>query len=364
MKKGGFSFVFTAFFVFCWGQNINELIIEAEDQLAKNHWEKAFRGFQQILTTYEGQLTYLQQAEIYNHLGYLNLMFLNPEEAERELNRSLLYHEEAGIPDQRRYADVLLNTGMLYLEQVEFDLARNYVKRALKILEKKPAWNVAYYIGRSRLARIYEEAGSLTLALSIYNESYDNLLVLGNELSPDFADICSHKGRILLQTGDPVEGEKFINLSATIYESLGSSYNVQRAESMEDLALFYDQMGRYAEAEQMLLEILDLKRSIPDEADILIIETLNDLGIMYNRRRAYSEAEQMFTEVVKECEENVGLDHPFYATAKNNLGTIALNTGKYEQAKGVAPGCQGSVPVEVRLFSSLLCRCPQQSCPH
>ena len=317
----------------CLAQNIHQLISDAEQQLASNHWEKASNAFQQILTNYEDQLTYLQLAEIYNHLGYLNLLFLDPEEAERDLNRSLTYHEEAGIPDERSYADALINTGMMYLEHVEFDLARSYVKRALGILETREEWNIPYLVARSKLARIYEESGSYTLALSIYNESYDELIAIGNDLSPDFAEICAHKGRILILTGSPREGEKFISLSTTIYESLGPNYHVQRAESMEDLALFYEQMGRYEEAEILLLEILSLKRSIPDEADILIIETLNDLGIMYNRLGRYLKAEQMFKEVIEECEEHAGMDHPFYATAKNNLGTIALNNGNYSQAR-------------------------------
>lgn len=333
MNKALFSFVLTLITIFCAGQNIGSIIENAEEKLENNHWEQAFTLFKSILADYENDLTYLQQAEIYNHLGFLNLMFLDPDEAERELNRSLLYHEEAGIPNEQSYADALLNTGMMYLEQVEFDLARDYVKRALGILGKKDEWLVDYLIARTKLARIYEEAGSYTLALSIYNETYDKLINLGENLSPDFADICSHKGRILILTGDPEEGEKFINLSTTIYESLGPSYNVPRAESMEDLALFYEKMGRYDEAERLLLDILELKRSIPDEADILIIETLNDLGIMYNQLHRFAKAEEMFNEVILECEENIGAEHPFYATAKNNLGTIALNQGDYTKAQ-------------------------------
>lgn len=310
-------------------QNISQLIAQGEADLKKNHWERALENFKSIVKNQDDYLTYHQRGIIYNHIGFLNLMFLEPEEAERSLNLAILYHEEAGIPNEQDYADALVNMGMLYLEQVEFDLARRYVQRALDILNKKPEYRVDYLISRAKLARIYEEAGSYTLALSIYNESYDQLVAMGNELSPDFADIVSHKGRILMLTGDPEEGAKFINLSATIYESLGNQYNVQRAESMEDLAIFYERMGRYDQAEQLLLEILRLKRSIPDEADILIIETLNDLGVMYHQLGKMKQAEQMFNEVVLECEENVGTDHPFYATAKNNLGSIAINKGDF-----------------------------------
>ncbi|SNS41205.1 CHAT domain-containing protein [Ekhidna lutea] len=324
---------FSCLFSLSHAQYVNQLIAEAEENLEKNHWEQAARGFKNILENYIDDLTYLQRANIYNNVGFLDLQLLDPFEAERNLNLSILYHEEAGIPNQKDYADALLNMGILYLEQVEFDLARRYIQKSLDILDELPGQKIEYWIARSKLAFLYEEAGSYTLALSIYNNCYDQLVASGNDLSPDFAEICSHKGRILILTGDPIEGEKFINLSNTIYQSLGRNYDVQRAESMESLALFYERMGRYGDAEKTLLDALELKKSIPDEAEILIISTLNDLGILYNRLGNISKAREMFIEVVKESEENIGTDHPFYATAKNNLGTLALTEGNVVEAR-------------------------------
>lgn len=316
-----------------YGQNVNGLIAQAEENLEKNHWEQATQNFKDILKNYLDDLTYHERANIYNNLGFLNLQLLDPFEAESNLNLSILYHEEAGIPNQRDYADALLNMGILYKEQVEYDLSRRYIQKSLDILEQLPGDKTDYWIARSKLAFLYEDAGSYTLALSIYNNCYDQLVASGNDLSPDFAEICMHKGRILIFTGDPIEGEKFINLSTTIYESLGPQYAVEQAESMEHLAIFYERMGRYGEAEKTLLEVLRLKRSIPDEADILIIETLNDLGILYNQLGNYEKAGEMFREVVKESEENMGTNHPFYATAKNNLGTLALAQGEVGEAR-------------------------------
>lgn len=319
--------IFSMVISVCAAQNIGNLIAQAEKNLEQNHWEQATKNFNNIIENYVDDLTYHQRAKIYNNLGYLNLNLLDPFEAERNLNLSILYHEEAGIPNQRDYAMALLNMGILYIEQVEFDLARRYIQKSLDILGELPGVKTDFWIARAKLALLYEEAGSYTLALSIYNNCYDQLVASGNDLSPDFAEICMHKGRILILTGDPLEGEKFINLSSTIYESLGSQYAVERAESLEHLAIFYERMGRFGEAESTLLEVLRLKRSIPDEADILIIETLNDLGIMYHRLGQARKASQMFQEVISESEENVGTDHPFYATAKNNLGTLALSSG-------------------------------------
>lgn len=325
--------LFSLVFGFSSAQNINGLISQAEENLEKNHWERALNEFKSIIDKYADDLTYHQRAKIYNDLGYLNLQLLDPFEAERNLNLSILYHEEAGIPNQMDYADALLNMGILYMDQVEYDLSRRYIQQSLDILDQIPGARTKYWIARSKLAYLYEEAGSYTLALSIYNNCYDQLVASGNDLSPDFAEICMHKGRILILTGDPIEGEKFINLSTTIYQSLGAEYAVQQAESLEHLAIFYERMGRFDEAEDTLLEVLRLKRSIPDEADILIIETLNDLGIMYHQIGNHAKASEMFAEVVRESEENMGTDHPFYATAKNNLGTLALAEGNVSLAR-------------------------------
>lgn len=327
MKNVPACIIFSLVIHVCYAQNINNLIAQAEENLEQNHWEQASNNFNDIIKNHVDDLTYHQRAKIYNNLGYLNLNLLDAFEAERNLNLAILYHEEAGIPNQKDYAMALLNMGILYTEQVEFDLARRYIQKSLDILGELPGPQADYWIARAKMAMLYEEAGSYTLALSIYNNCYDQLVASGNDLSPDFAEICMHKGRILILTGDPIEGEKFINLSSTIYESLGDQYAVERAESLEHLALFYERMGRFDEAESTLLEVLRLKRSIPDEADILIIETLNDLGIMYHRLGEFRKASKMFQEVIIESEENVGTDHPFYATAKNNLGTLALSSG-------------------------------------
>ncbi|NQZ74817.1 MAG: CHAT domain-containing protein [Ekhidna sp.] len=333
MKKVAAYYIFLLVASVLHSQNVTNLIAQAEQNLEENRWEQALDDFNLLIKNHLDDLTYHQQAKIYNNLGYLNLNLLDALEAERNLNLSLLYHEESGIPNQRDYAMALLNMGILYIDQVEFDLSRRYIQKSLDILGELPGSKTDYWIARAKLALLYEEAGSYTVALSIYNNCYDQLVASGNDLSPDFAEICMHKGRILILTGDPIEGEKFINLSSTIYESLGGKYAVERAESLEHLAIFYERMGRFDDAENTLLEVLSLKRSIPDEADILIIETLNDLGIMYNQIGDVRKASEMFREVISESEENVGTDHPFYATAKNNLGTIALSSGDLPAAR-------------------------------
>ena len=134
MKKVAAYYIFLLVASVLHSQNVTNLIAQAEQNLEENRWEQALDDFNLLIKNHLDDLTYHQQAKIYNNLGYLNLNLLDALEAERNLNLSLLYHEESGIPNQRDYAMALLNMGILYIDQVEFDLSRRYIQKSLDIL--------------------------------------------------------------------------------------------------------------------------------------------------------------------------------------------------------------------------------------
>ncbi|MEQ9403312.1 MAG: tetratricopeptide repeat protein [Cyclobacteriaceae bacterium] len=334
MKYALLTVLFAAIVIYpLKGQTPEALISKAEERLNHDDWVGAVKDFKQILNQYQSSLSPLQKGRIYNDLGYLNMRLLNTEEAEYNLNLSIINHEEAGIPDKINYAHALQNMSQLFLERVQYDLAKNYIDQAIEVIvNEKGRDNADYALARTRLARIYEEVGYYDLAYDIYSQSHDALKNLG-AFSPDYAEACNHMGRILIRQGNPSRAEEYINESTVIYKQLGNDFDVERAESLEGLGNFYEQLGRYEEAEKTLLEALEIKRTIPNEANILIIETLNDLGILYRHLGDDKKSEKMFQEVIKECEKELTTDHPFYATAKNNLATIAMQNEDTEKAK-------------------------------
>ena len=315
------------------GQSLEVLIQNAEQRLKHDDWVRATNDFNTILEKYNTSLSRLQKAKIYSDLGYLNMRLLNMEDAEYNLNLSIIEYEEAGIPNKVDYARALQHMSRVFLERLQYDLAKNYIDQAIEVITAdRSVQSAEYALARITLAQIYEEVGYYDLAYEIYFDSHEALKKLG-AFSPDYAEACSHMGRILIRQGEPARAEEYINESTVIYKQLGRDYDVERAESLEGLGNFYEQLGRYEEAEKILLEALEIKRSIPNEANILIIETLNDLGILYRHLGDNDKSEEMFLEVVRECEEELTTDHQFYATAKNNLATIAMQKGDNEDAK-------------------------------
>lgn len=331
----------TTFFL-CYGifyassQGINELIEAAEYNLDKNHLEKALEGFQYLVEERKEELSATELANIYNNLGYLNLVLLNPEKAAEYLNFSTIYHEEAGNPNPTDYSRTLFNLARLHKDLGDYETALGYIERAIGILENNNASESEIALARVQLGLLYEEAGHYDLALDIFQKSHAVIInSQSNMLTPEFAEVCSHMGRILIRNGNPKEAEQFINQSTDIYKQLGPDYDVERAESLEDLGIFYERIGRFKEAESILLQALSLKESIPDEADVLIIESINDLGVLYYNYSNYSKAKSMFLDVIDRCKTSttVGTEHQFYATALNNLATIAIYEQDYLRAR-------------------------------
>lgn len=316
-----------------YAQSLDNLISKAEEHLTKSNYDLASSEFNRILENYSSTLSGLQRGNVYNNLGFISMKLLEPESAKNYLEKAIKIHEESGKPDLKDYAGSLQNMGSLYLDIADFDMAKKYIEKSLQVLDETNSTELEMAVARTKLALLYEETGYMNLALEIYRDSYNTLLEKGVQLSPDFAETCSHMGRILIRSGEIKEAEDYINQSTTIYEQLGKDYDVQRAESLESLALFYERIGRFGDAENILLQALEIKKSIPYESDILIIETLNDLGILYDNLGNFEKAKTMFNQVVDKCEQVVGTEHQFYATAKNNLATIAIREGEFGKAK-------------------------------
>lgn len=333
MRYSFLSFILIIITLNANAQSLEDQISIAEQYLKKDDYDHAVTSFEQILENNFASLSDAQKGNIYNNLGFLSMKLFEPEIAKDYLEKAISSHEQSDKTNIKDYSASLQNIGTLYLEMADFDRAKSYIEQSIHMLTESNSSELEMVIARTRLALLYEETGYFNLALEIYRECYDFFIEKGAQLSPDFAETCSHMGRILIRNGKIREAEDFIIKSTTIYKELGRDYDVQRAESLESIAVFYEEMGRFGDAEAILLHALEIKRSITYESGILIIETLNDLGILYDNLGNYEKSKEMFNEVVEKCEQTVGITHQFYATAKNNLATLAIRDGEFDLAK-------------------------------
>jgi tetratricopeptide (TPR) repeat protein len=111
------------------------------------------------------------------------------------------------------------------------------------------------------------------------------------------------------------------------------SYTVQ---SMCGLANTYTWQGKYAEAETLLKQVLEIRRRLlgPDHSFTLF--TLSDLGEMYQREGNYALAQSYASEALAGRRRTLGPQHP---DAMNSAAALALayqSQGKFAESEPLA----------------------------
>jgi tetratricopeptide (TPR) repeat protein len=115
---------------------------------------------------------------------------------------------------------------------------------------------------------------------------------------------------------------------------------LDRPEQALDLAtclyrmanLYYEQ-GRYAEAEPLYLQSLEMRQQHLGNHHLNVAESLNDLATLYQEQGRYAEAELLFMQSLSIFEQQLGVDHSNVAISLNNLALLYSLQGRYGEAE-------------------------------
>ncbi len=95
----------------------------------------------------------------------------------------------------------------------------------------------------------------------------------------------------------------------------------------------YYQKGRYAEAEPLYLQALDIRRKGLPEGHPHIATSLNNLALLYKSLGRYAEAEPLYIQALNIDRVALGENHRHYASDLNNLAELYRLQGRYEEAE-------------------------------
>ena len=98
------------------------------------------------------------------------------------------------------------------------------------------------------------------------------------------------------------------------------------AETLNNLAMLYENMGRYAEAEPLYKQALGEHH--PDHATYL-----TNLAGLYKEMGRYAEAEPLYKQGLAVNKQALGEHHPDYARDLTNLASIYFDMGRYAEAE-------------------------------
>jgi tetratricopeptide (TPR) repeat protein len=110
---------------------------------------------------------------------------------------------------------------------------------------------------------------------------------------------------------------RYLQKAVALWEKLGEK--VALASSMAWLGSVYKSQGRYSEAEPLLLQALEIRRSQlgndhPDTAN-----SLNNLALLYYSTDRYAESAAYMEQALEIWERQLGADHPHTKTGRKNL---------------------------------------------
>lgn len=290
--------------------------------------------------------------------------------AEKSFGRAKTLFEKVQLTNDFAYLKTLTSKGLLYATMGRFTQAEDYTVKALELGKKK--------FGESGvgMASSYNNYGVLKVNLAQYNEAETDLeatlaLLKSNNYGSTmpYAIALNNKGMLFQSIGRYDEAEKLIREAIGVADKLESkSRNALKFQS--NLALLYQQMGKYADAEAIYIGMeRKLGKSSTDYASMLgnqaalymimgkedrveellqkatgifksnlgeespaYAKSINDLGNFYRYKERYADAAPLLAKALAIRETTLGKNHPLYVQSQEDLAILSWKTKLWDKA--------------------------------
>ncbi|MCS7078228.1 MAG: CHAT domain-containing protein [Bacteroidia bacterium] len=148
-----------------------------------------------------------------------------------------------------------------------------------------------------------------------------------------YSNACNNLAILYQQQGKYIEAEILLKESKQIDTKILGTYNSEYATVCDNLGLLYLDMGRLTEAECLFKESMQIRTKILGKEHIDYATSCNNLALLYHIQAKYSDAEILYKEAQKIRAKNLGKKHPLYASSCNNLAELYKEQGRYEEAE-------------------------------
>lgn len=161
------------------------------------------------------------------------------------------------------------------------------------------------------------------------------LLVAGGPAAaqaPDPLSEAYEAGMRAYHAHDPEGAARHFERALAIARERYGGGDPRLATDLNNLAEAYRLLGRFAEAEQLYLEALELdrRRAVANPSETAT--TLNNLALLYRAQHRFDEAEALYRQALALLEQEVGPHHPDIARLLNNWALLKLAQNEPEAA--------------------------------
>ena len=154
-------------------------------------------------------------------------------------------------------------------------------------------------------------------------------------LGPDHPDVAQSLNNLALLYNDQgrySDAEPLYKRSLAIREKKLGADHPDVARSLNNLAGLYQSQGRYSDAELLYKRSLAIREKVfgPDHPDVA--NALSNLALLYQAQRRYAEAEPLLKRSLAIDEKALGADHLQVALLLNNLAGLYQSQGRNSDA--------------------------------
>ncbi len=156
--------------------------------------------------------------------------------------------------------------------------------------------------------------------------------VLGPQDS-EVATSLNNLANFYYNQGKYAEAEPLHKRALAIWEKALGPEHPHVAVSLNNLADLYTLQGKYAEAEPLFKRSLAIEEKAFDPEHPNVAYGLYNLANLYHDQGKYAEAEPLYERALAILEKALGPEHPRVASSLNSLANLYENQGKYAQAE-------------------------------
>ncbi|MGP1992805.1 tetratricopeptide repeat-containing sensor histidine kinase [Zobellia laminariae] len=189
---------------------------ESDYARANDNNRKAYEVFEKAKDSF-------LMAKMLNSIG-INHMYLSqyPEAIKSYLDAKRIY-EDLGLTEDRQYASILSNIGLLYARLEKFKEAKTYQKQALLFFEKSD-FQEGVANALTNLGRVYNDTGNPEKAIDSYKKAYD--IMESNTNERGMASALTNMGIAYSEMGKYAKAVPYFKQTQKIYEKLKNSNNL------------------------------------------------------------------------------------------------------------------------------------------
>ncbi len=140
-----------------------------------------------------------------------------------------------------------------------------------------------------------------------------------------------HAGAEAYQLGDLSEAEKEFQAAVDVAEEFGPE-DSRLAMSLDYLAAFYQDQGRYAEAEPLYKQSLGIVENAVGPRHPFVAKSLDVLAKFYCDQGLHARAESLYQRALTIRQEALPEDHPDVVQSMENYAAVLRQTGQTEKA--------------------------------